>query len=200
MNTRVTNVQFKDITGDGIKELVFTFDLTGIPYASATGQYTMPNLVVYLLTYDSSADLTVNSAVSSIGTAQVTKYLQNYVTLAAEKKALAVSKVVITANTSDISKVALSKQNIPGIGYVDGSSFAQDVQASQIMWTYTVSSTLYGADYIQLPPNTLNKFDFTTAVQFTLASGNKILITLDIYYLDSTGASQVLSDTILCSA
>jgi len=200
MNTRVTNVQFKDITGDGVKELVFTVDLTGIPYASATGQYTMPSLVIYLLSYDSSASLTVNGAVSSIGTTQVTKYLQNYVALAAEKKALAISKVVVQANTSDISKVALSKQNIPGIGYVDGSSFAQDVQASQIQWTYTVSSTLFGADYIQLPPNTLNKFDFTTAVQFTMSSGMKILITLNIYYLDSTGASQVLSDTVLCSA
>ena len=200
MNTRVTNVQYKDITGDGVKELVFTIDLTGIPYASATGQYTMPSLVVYLLSYDSSASLTMNSGVSSIGTTQVTKYLQNYVTLAAEKKALAVSKIVITANTSDISKVALSKQNIPGIGYVDGSSFVQDVQTSQIQWTYTVSSILFGADYVQLPPNTLNKFDFTTAVQFTMSSGMKILITLNIYYLDASGANQILTGTVLLSA
>ena len=200
MNTRVTNVQLKDITGSGIKQLIFTIDLTGIPYASATGQYTMPSLVVYLFSYDSSASLTMNSAVSGVGTSQVTKFLQNYVTLAAEKKALAVSKVVVTANTSDISKVALSKQNIPGTGYVDGSSFVQDVQTSQIQWTYTVSATLFGANYLQLPANTLNHFDFTTAAQFTMSTGMKILITLNIYYLDSAGASQVLTGTCLCSA
>ena len=200
MNSRVTNVQYKDITGDGVKELVFTVDLTGIPYASATGQYTMPSLVVYLLSYDDSATLTVNDDIYDIGTTQVTKYLQNYVELAAEKKALAISKVVITVDTNDISKIALTKQNVPGIGYVDGSSFIQNVQSDQIQWTYTVSSTLFGADYVQLPPNTLNRFDFTTAVQLKLASDTVINLTLDIYYLDASGASQILTGTVLLSA
>jgi hypothetical protein len=204
MNSRITNVQFKDITGDGVKELVFTVDLTNIPYATSTGKYIMPTLNVYLLTFDgttsASSTLTMNSAVSSIGTTQVTKFLQNYLTISAEKKAIAISKIVITANTSDISKVELLKQNVPNIGYVDGSSFSQNVQTSQIQWTYTINTVLFGADYVTRPVNTLNYFDFTTALKFSLASSDKILITVDVYYLTTTGTIAVLTGTVLCSA
>lgn len=201
MNSRVKTVEYKDITGDGLKEMIFTIDLTNIPYASSTGKYIMPGFNVYLFTYDASAALTMNAAVSSIGTTKVTKFLQNYATLSAEKKALSVYKVVVQVNTSDISKAVLKKQNVPGIGYVDGTSFAQNVQTSQIQWTYTISSTgLFGADYVQRPANTLNYFDFTTALEFTLATSDKINVTVYIYYYDSAEGSHALSGTCLCSA
>jgi hypothetical protein len=201
MNSRVKTVEYKDITGDGIKDMVFTIDLTNIPYATSTGKYIMPGFNVYLFTYDSSAALTMNSAVSSIGTTKVTKFLQNYATISAEKKALSVYKVVVQVNTSDISKAVLKKLNISGIGYVDGTSFSQNVQTSQIQWTYTISNTgLFGADYIQRPANTLNYFDFTTAIEFTLATGDKINVELYIYYYDSAEGSHALSGTCLCSA
>mgnify|MGYP001068750792 CR=1 FL=1 len=77
----------------------------------------------------------------------------------------------------------------------------RSAEASQIQWAYTISSTgLFGADYIQRPANTLNYFDFTTALEFTLASGDKIQVTLYVYYYDQAEGSHALSGTCLCSA
>jgi len=203
MNNRVQSVEYKDIDGDNVEEYIFKLDISGIPYASGTGKYSLPCFNIYLLTYDNSfswptagkpADL------SNVGTTTTTKYLEWYISLSAEKKALALAKVVLVANTSDVSKVTLKKLNIPGIGYLDGSSFNQDVLSNQIKWTYTISNTLYGADYITLPVNSLNKFEFTTAVELDLASNDVIQFTLYLYYFDATESLQSVSDSVIVSA
>jgi len=204
MNNRVQSVEYKDIDGDNVEEWVFRLDIKNIPFASGTGKYSLPCFNVYLLTDDTGsfafptagkpADLT------SVGTSKVTKYLEWYTALSAEKKAVAVSKVVLTVNSSDISKVKLVKLNIPGIGYLDGSSFEQDVLTSSIKWTYTISNQLYGANYLKLPVNSLNKQEFTTAVELDLASGDVLQFTLTIYQLDSAEGSVSDSDSVNVSA
>jgi hypothetical protein len=204
MNTRAQSVDYKDIDGDNVEEWVFKLDISGIPYASGTGKYSLPSFNIYLLSDDTGsfafptagkpADLT------SVGTTKVTKYLEWYMAMSAEKKAVALSKVVLSVNTSDISKVALKKLNIPGIGYLDGSSFEQDVLTSSIKWTYTISNTLYGADYIKLPVNSLNKFEFTTAVELDLASGDVLQFTLTVYQFDATESQVSDSDSVIVSA
>jgi len=200
MNSRAQSVEYKDIDGDNVEEYVFRLNVKDIPYASGTGKYSLPCFNVYLLTYDSSHSLTSPGNVTSIGTSKVTKYAEWYTTFSAEKKALAISKVVITAGTSDTSKLKLLKVNIPGVGYLDGSSFEQDVLTSTIKWTYTVSNMLYGADYVKLPVNTQNKFEFTTVVECNLASGDDISFQIIIYYLDTTESLQSLTDTIYLQA
>ena len=203
MNSRVQAVEYKDIDGDNVEEYVFKLNIADIPYASGTGKYTLPTFNVYLLTYDSSFSWPSGgkpSDISGIGTTKVTKYIEWYISLSAEKKALAISKVVLVVNTSDVSKVTLKKLNIPGIGYLDGSSFSQDVLQSQIKWTYEVSKTLYGADYIKLPVNALNKFEFTTTLELDLDTGDTLSFTLYIYYFDAQESLQSVSDTVNISA
>jgi hypothetical protein len=203
MNSRAQSVEYKDIDGDNVEEFVFRLDISKIPYASGTGKYSLPSFNVYLLTYASSFSWpTAGKAddLSNVGTTTVTKYLEWYISLPNEKQALALSKVVLVVNTSDVSKVTLKKLNIPGIGYLDGSSFEQDVLSNQIKWTYTISNTLYGADYIKLPVNSLNKFEFTTAVELDLASGDVLQFTLYLYYFDPTESLQSVSDSAVVSA
>lgn len=203
MNSRIRGVEYKDIDGDNVEEFVFRYDVADIPYASGTGKYSLPSVNVYLLTYDNSftwpaagkpADKT------SVGTAKVTEYLEWYVSLSGEKKSLALSKIVLKVNTSDTSKVALKKLNIPGIGYLDGSSFTQDVLSTETRWTYTISNLLLNADYVKLPVNTMNKFDLTTTVEVDLATGNKLDFTLTLYYLDATESLQSTSDVVELAA
>ena len=203
MNNRVQSVEYKDIDGDNVEEYVFKLDISKIPYASGTGKYSLPCFNIYLLTYASSFSWPTAGKpddLSNVGTTKVTKYLEWYITLPAEKQALALAKVVLVANTSDVSKVTLKKLNIPGIGYLDGSSFDQDVLSNQIKWTYTISNSLYGADYIKLPVNSLNKFEFTTTVELDLASGDTIQFTLYLYYFDATESLQSVSDSVTVSA
>jgi len=195
MNSRATSVDYKDIDGDNVKEFVFRLNVADIPLATGTGKYSLPCFNVYLLTYDSSHSISSPSNIVA-GTSKVTKYVEWYTTMSAEKKALAVCKVVLVANTSNIEEITLKKLNIPGIGYLDGSSFEQSVLSSEIRWTYTITSTLYGADYIKLPVNSLNKFEFTTTLEVDLASDN-IQVTLYVYYLTSAEATASLSDAVV---
>jgi len=204
MNNRVQAVDYKDIDGDNVEEYIFKLDISNIPYASGTGKYSLPCFNIYLLSDDTGSFAFPAAGkpddLSSVGTSKVTKYLEWYMAMSAEKKAVALSKVVLTVNTSDISKVTLKKLNIPGIGYLDGSSFEQDVLTSSIKWTYTISNTLYGADYLKLPVNSMNKFEFTTAVELDLASGDILQFTLTVYQLDSEESQVSDSDSVVVSA
>jgi len=203
MNDRAQAVEYKDIDGDNVEEYVFKLNVADIPFASGTGKYSLPSFNVYLLSYDSSfAWPTAGkpSDISSVGTAKVTKYIEWYVSLSAEKKALALAEVELKVNTSDTSKVTLKKLNIPGIGYLDGSSFSQSVLSSEIKWTYKISSLLYGANYIKLPVNTLNKFEFTTTIEVDLETGDKLNFTLTFRYFDNTESLKSASDSVLVSA
>ena len=202
MNTRAKSVEYRDIDGDNVEEWVFKLDISNIPYASGTGKYSLPCFNIYLLTYDSSFSWPSGGKPSDetgVGTSPVTKYIEWYISLSGEKKALALSKVVLTVNTSDVSKVTLKKLNIPGIGYLDGSSFDQDVLSDQIKWTYECSNTLYGANYLKLPVNSLNKFEFTAAVELDLDTSDVIQFTLTLYYFDPTESLQTAYDTVIYS-
>lgn len=200
MNSRATSVEYKDIDGDNVEEYVFRLNVADIPFATGTGKYSLPCFNIYLLTYDSSHSLTSPGNETSIGTSKVTKYIEWYSTMAAEKKAIAISKVVITFGEADTAKITLKKVNIPGVGYIDGSSFDQSVLTSSIKWTYSISNLLYGANYVKLPVNTLNKFEFTVAVEVDLATSDDISLKIDIYYLDSTESLASLTDTIYLQA
>lgn len=191
----VTSVQYTDVDGDGVKDLVFRLDISDIPFASGTGKYTLPSFNVYLITYDSSHSISSPADIVA-GTSKVTKYVEWYTTMSTSKKALAVTKIVLVANTSAIEEITLDKLNIPGIGNLDGSNFEQSVLSTETRWTYTISSQLYGADYIELPVNQLNKFQFTTTLTVTLST-NHIQVTLYIYYLTSAGATASLSDPVV---
>jgi len=201
MNPHVSWYGYMDITGDDIEEFIFKVNVAGSTFASATGKWNMPLVNVYLLTYDASFSIPAGGKpadVASVGTATTTKYVKWYGEIAAEKKAAALYKVTLVANTTDISKVTLKKLNIPGIGYLDGSSFSQDVLSDQIKWTYTVSNNiLYGTNYIERPVNDPNEQQFTTALEFNLASGDVIQMTLSVYQLTAGEASVSDTDSVI---
>jgi len=201
MNPHLSWYGYMDITGDDVEEFIFKVNVAGSTYASATGKWNMPLVNVYLLTYDSSFSIPAGGQpadVTSVGTSTTTKYAKWYGEISAEKYAAAIYKVTLVANTTDISKVTLKKLNIPGIGYLDGSSFSQDVLSDQIKWTYTVSNNvLYGCDFIERPVNDPNEHKFTAALEFNLATDDYISMTLTIYQLSAGEASVSDSDAVV---
>lgn len=199
MNTRVQSVDYRDITGSGTQQFVFRLNIGDSPYASGTGKYNMPLFTVYLLTYDTGHAISNPSAITSIGNTTVTKFLAWYTTMGTSLKGIGISKIVLIVNSSDTTKAVIKTVNVPGLGNLAGSSFDQNIQTSQVVYTYKVSSILYGADYIQLPTNALNKFDFTTQIQFHLTSGDVLQWTLYIYYLDPTQSLTSVSGSCNCS-
>jgi len=201
MNPHLSWYGYQDITGDDIEEFIFKVNVAGSTFASATGKWNMPLVNIYLLTYDSSFSIPSGGQpadVASVGTSTTTKYAKWYAEVSAEKKAVAIYKVTLVANTTDISKVSLKKLNIPGIGYLDGSSFSQDALSDQIKWTYTVSNNvLYGCDFIERPVNDPNEHKFTAALEFNLATDDVVQMTLTIYQLTAGEASVSDTDSVI---
>ena len=199
MNTHVSWYGYEDITGDSIEEAVFKVDISGSVFASATGKWTMPNVNAYILTYDSSFSIPAGGQpadITGVGETTTTQYSKWYTEVSAEKKAIALYKVVLSANTSDISKIALKKCYVPGVGYLDGSNFEMDVLTSSIKWSYTLSgNVLYGATYIERPVNDPNEFKFTTAWETNYATNDTIQVTLTLYELSAAEASVTDTDS-----
>lgn len=203
MNRHLSWYSYEDITEDDVEEFIFKVDISGSTYASANGKWNMPLCNVYLLT-DDTGSFSIPAGGqpddhTDIGESTTTKYLKWYGEISTEKRAVALYKVVLKVNTSDTSKVTLSKMNIPGIGYLDGSSFDKDVLTSETKWTYTISrNVLYGANYMKRPVNDPNEFKFTTAVELTLSTDDVLQFTLYLYQLDASESSISDSDSVIC--
>jgi len=203
MNPQLKFFAYQDITGDTIKDFVYKVDISGSTYASSTGKWAMPSTNLYLLTEDTSWAIPSGGQpadITAIGGTTVTKYIKWYAEVSAEKKAVAISKVTITVNSTATEEFTLLKVNVPGVGYLDGSQFEQDVQATQTVYTYTITNAnLYGADYLTRPVNDKNQFDFTCAMELTLGASVSDNVTLKVYDLASTGIPGSVTDTIKLS-
>ena len=196
-NPRVASVSYEDVDDDGYKEFVFQIDMSNIPKPASGNPsvYFYP----YLLAYQKP---TINSPsdISGIGTAAATEYVEWYLTFANEKKAYGIIKVEFSVNTTDTTKVQLSRMNIPGIGYLTGDQFGTPYKgADSLTWTYEIGSNLYEANYITYGTNQLNKFEFTTELTCQLASSDVIEATITIYGITPTGVMETITDSVVLS-
>ena len=197
-NPRVASVSYEDVDNDGYKEFVFQIDMSNVP-KPASGN---PSIYFYpyFLAYQKP---TINSPsdISSIGTAAATEYVEWYLTFANEKKAYGIIKVELSVNTTDTTKVQLSRMNIPGIGYLTGDQFGTPYKGTNsLTWTYEIGSNLYEANYITYGTNQLDKFEFTTELTCQLASGDHIQATITIYGITPAGVMETITDSVVLSA
>jgi len=156
-----------------------------------------------LLTYDSSFTFPTGGKpadITGIGTSQVTKYIEWYMAASAEKKGVAVSKIEIKINSTEVQKFNLVKVNVPGVGYLDGSSFSCDVLENYVVYTYTIGSALEDCVYWSLPANTNNKFDLTVALEVDLDTDDVLGATITVYQLTPAESTITDTDTVGLSA
>ena len=194
-NPRVTEVTYEDPDADGYKEFVFKINMANIP-KPATGNpkiYFYP----YLLAYEKPS-LSAASDITGIGGSKVTKYVEWYTYFANVKKAFAITKIELSINTTDTTKVTLDSMAVPGLGSVTGDMFGAPVKGvSSLTWSYSVGSNLYNAHFIEYGTNTLNKFYFTTQIDCLLASGDVLQLDITIYGLTPTGTLTTLTDSVV---
>ena len=197
-NDRVQQWVYKDIDGDGAKEFAFQFSVASIekPIGSNAYVYFYPYFIAY-----QKPSLSSPSDITSIGTAQVTEYLEWYASFANVKKGYAITKVELVLNTTDTSIISLANMNIPGLGMLSADEFA--TFRGDTSYTYTWQASPYnlgGANLLTLGTNQLNKFQFTTQLDCTLATSGVYTATLNIYGVDENGAAvAVSSDTVVLS-
>jgi hypothetical protein len=202
MNSRVKSVTYEDVDGDSIKEWVFKYSMWNIPPA-ASG-YPQTTFYAYALTYDNSFAFPAGGQpadITSIGTSAVTKYIAWYMSASAEKKGVAVYKIELKVNSTSTSLWDLKNVNVPGVGYLSGSSFQEQILENYVVYTYIIGSNLKDSVYWQLPPNTNNKFDLTVGIEFHFTAGTEVLNwTLTVYQLTPSETSVTDADSVITKA
>lgn len=204
-NTYLIDYKWTDADGDTDKEFLYKVSLWNIPppasgYPSRTyypyflaesGQGTAANA----LQWD-----TQPSDISSVGTSTVTKYIKWETKLTAEKRAVGIYKIEIVVNDTDTTKWEIDKVNVPGVGYLDGSLFQEDVRTSDTKYQYIIGSDFDDIVYWKVPAGTSNSFDNTVAVKCTFGSGEAYTFTLYVYQwlYDRTSISD--NDAVVLSA
>jgi hypothetical protein len=194
-NPRVESVSFEDPDGDGYKQMLFKVNMGNIP-KPATGN---PSLYFYpyLLAYEKPT-LNQPSDITGIGGSLVTKYIEWYVYFANVKKGFAITKVELTVNTTDTTKVKLDSVAVPNLGSVTGDMFGTPLRGTNsLTWSYSFGSNLYNCNFIKYGSNTLNKFYFTTQIDCLLASGDVLQLDITIYGLTTTGTLTTLTDSVV---
>jgi hypothetical protein len=194
-NSYVVDYLYTDVDGDGTKEFCFQYDMKG--HSIPSNGYPVVEFNGFCLAYDDSfTGLNDLGNETGIGGSTTIKYKSYYLAFSAAKKAIALRKVEVKITSTDETKITLDHLNIPGYGYIDGSAFTQSATASDVRYTLTFSNEFDGAHYVKHPANALNEYDMTLALEFTLSSGDDILVTLTAYYfVAQTEASSSTNDT-----
>lgn len=199
----IKGYSYTDVDNDGTKEFAFQYDLknheipnSGYPSVSFNG---------YALAYDTSfTGLDNEGNIATVGTTGATKkYAPYYLSFSAQSKGIAIYKVEFKINTTDETKIRLYKLEIPGLGYLDASSFVYDNTGSELKFTYTISTCFDNALYLRLGATAQNRFDSTLGVEcsFTDVSTDFYLLTTTYYYLKAiTETGGTTSDTLVISA
>ncbi len=185
-NSYIVGYQFVDADMDGQKEFVFQYDLKN--HAIPSSGYPVISFNVWMIVYGTPT-LTQATNITGIGHVTCTKYADHYLAIGTETHGNAFYKIEVKLNNTDMTKATLKKMEIPNLGNLDGSQFTFDITDSYLRWTYVISSTFDGADYILRNTGSSNKFYITQQWELTPAATDTMVFTTTVYYLTAvTGA------------
>lgn len=187
-------VTFQNVIGtQTVAQWVFPIDMHGV----TPGVRDTADLVwnVYLITYDASFTFgTAAANQTSIGTALNTTYIGWYAVASAANKGVAIKQMTISVNDSSTTAETFYKQNIPGVGNLQGGAFQVTPSSSSIIysWTAPVNPITGAVDlesciYWTFASGGFNKFDLQTGIQFTLPATRTEAWTITIYWLTPAG-------------
>ncbi|MEM3875272.1 MAG: hypothetical protein QXU45_09110 [Candidatus Bathyarchaeia archaeon] len=197
-NPRVESVSFEDVDNDGYKDFIFKLNMANIP-KPATGN---PKMLFYpyFLAYEKPS-INTPSDLTGCGTAKVIKYVEWYLYFTNPRKAFAISKIEITINTTDVTKVTIKSVAVPGGGTLSGDMLGAPLRGvNSLTYTYTFGTNLYNALYLKYPANVLNKFYATNELELDLESGDVLSYTITFTGITVDGSVTTITDTVLIKA
>lgn len=205
-NTYITDYKWVDADGDTDKEFLYKVNLWNIP-EPASGYPSRTFYPYFLAVSGGATDAnalqweTQPANVTGISTTTTqTKYIGWETKLNAEKKAVGIYKIEIVVGSTSTTLWQIDKVNIPGIGYLDGSLFTEDVRTSDTKYQYIIGTDFNDIVYWKVPSGTNNKQDCTVAVKCTFAGSEDIAFTLYVYQWLFDRTSEVDSDTVYLQA
>lgn len=195
---RITEILFVDATGIGTRNFVAKIKVSDL--GMKAGQTAAAaSIVAYWYTYEAIA-LNSPADQTSIGTvAGTVKTIQWQTTFTNTKRAIAEYKVQLKFNSTSDTKwdLAESKLNVPNVGLLPISQFVKTTDGTNTYYDYTFGSNLKDAVYITLVNDGINRFAWDLKLKLSLATSDKIGVTLTITPLATTGsAGSSITDTV----
>lgn len=207
LNPRVIGADFKDVTGDGIPEWIFTVDLTGIgaqAISTTSGSIVVPVVPMTwnVMAYGQQAP-TMNSPadIFNVSTNANTQTFIQWQEIEAADKATADYQLELNINDTNVGhwNAGQTVLTIPNIGNKALTAFTMSQDGTKTYYRLPLGDqTLHFANYVATPNNgnTVHQFP----VQFTsnLVSGH-YSVTLKIYYITAGQGTNSVSDTVCVS-
>jgi hypothetical protein len=197
----VTQAMYGPAFGSGVNYWYFPYSVNeAVPTYNSAPTYSFSS---YFKPYG-AITLSSPSDISSIGTSSVDKYIGWTASFASLNQAFAVTKLVLTVNTTaSTNKIQFGDFAVPWSNTVVSGATAAPSQETlgSTDYTYMISGSLNGAKFVQHTANTENSLSFKTHVTCNLASGDVITAQLTIYGLGTDGKTVVTTtDTVNLSA
>jgi len=195
----IVSYQYVDVDGTGVKRFAFQYDLKN--HAIPSSGYPVITFTAHLLQYTVPAFADALAGTNTTVGAFLGQWYFNWFLSGTPNNGTAIYRVELIAGNStvpctDLTKVSLKKLQIPGLGYLDGSQFAQSFTTQDIRWTYTATTNFDHAIYLKLIANQNNRFDMNGQLEFLLGATTEIPITLTVYYLTApTGSGASISES-----
>jgi hypothetical protein len=202
-NSYVGAAQYGPVFGSGVNYWYFPYDVNNaVPvYSNGVPTYAFS---VYLKPYQAITLANDNSGnITSIGTSSVDKWLYFYSTFSSVNHANAITKIVLTLNTTDTNKVQFLDITVPwqsntvsSAAFTSGPSLIAGSLGS-VDYTWTITSTLQGAKMVDYTANSQTKLPFTIHTTCNLGSGDVIRATLTVTSLTTDGKTTATTSSII---
>lgn len=200
LNTRIKAFDFFDISGDGIKEYVFTTDATKL---KIVGGQTSPTIDLYINSYDYSvASLSAPADQTSISTSSGTNVFAEWdITHALIESANAQYEYEIGINSTNTAKWdrGSSTLTIPNVGTVSLADFVESQDGTNTTYKYTLGFSLKDANYEVIPQNVQNKTDVDLKLVANFGSSEAYTVTLTVRSITPSQGTASDADTLTIS-
>ena len=198
-STTFTGYYYADISASA--SLTGPVDRQGLStYSTSKSTYAYTTLGTTATSTTTKTDFLLTTTGSTTILTQQTYYSPWYMTFGTSKTALAISKIVLKANSTYASQAQLKNVYVPGKGVLSDSSADYSTSDTSQYWTFTFGSNLGNCLYWVLPNNSQDKQDFTTFIEYTLPVTSEVQWTITIYAIGADQSVVTFADTIQVTA
>ncbi len=202
LNTFITFVEYKDVSGDGQKSWLFRFDLRNISAPVAGQQFS--TIAFRTLSWDDATPPTLNSPadITGIGTTSGTSNFVRWEMTITQAEASGQHEYQLEMDTDDNNAWDRGRSNldIPNIGIITLSSFDEQITSGvSTLYRYKVGDTasLDSANYVVSLKNGNEVHTIPAQIVTNFGSTTAFNVTLSINTVDADRATGSVSDSVL---
>ncbi len=200
LNPRIRGFDFFDITGDGVREWVFTVDMTGL---SIRGGQTTPTVDLFIDSFTSAAPLFVDNPADdlAVSTSSGNRLFIEWdvANTPAISSAYPLYEVELSINSTQSAKWdrGQSELVIPNLGTLSLGDMERQISGIDTIYTSTGGFTLAEANFVTIPQNTQNKTDYDLKLVTNFGAAEAYSVELTLRFITPTLGSDEVTDAVV---